>query len=129
MKIEGIGGFFTEYDLANSKGITKKIVKNSIGESGISGKAFLQCPKKRFSETDMENYYNGRFSDCFLSADFVNSMFIVKKEVRMIDRINTISLSGGDYGYGVIIGEKDNICTLTREQFDLLKRKIKQKEI
>ena len=29
----------------------------------------------------------------------------------------------------VIIGEKDNICTLTREQFDILKEKIKQGEI
>ena len=29
----------------------------------------------------------------------------------------------------VIIGEKDNICTLTREQFDILKEKIKNGEI
>jgi hypothetical protein len=29
----------------------------------------------------------------------------------------------------VIIGEKDNICTLTPEQFDVLKEKIKNDEI
>jgi len=29
----------------------------------------------------------------------------------------------------VIIGEKDNVCTLTREQFDILKEKIKNDEI
>jgi hypothetical protein len=29
----------------------------------------------------------------------------------------------------VIIGEKDNICTLTREQFDILKEKVKNGEI
>jgi hypothetical protein len=29
----------------------------------------------------------------------------------------------------VIIGEKENICTLTREQFDILKEKIKNDEI
>jgi hypothetical protein len=29
----------------------------------------------------------------------------------------------------VIIGEKDNICTLTREQFDILKEKIKNDEL
>jgi len=29
----------------------------------------------------------------------------------------------------VIIGEKDNTCTLTREQFDILKEKIKNGEI
>ena len=29
----------------------------------------------------------------------------------------------------VIIGEKENICTLTREQFDILKEKIKNNEI
>lgn len=29
----------------------------------------------------------------------------------------------------VIIGEKKNICTLTREQFDILKQKIKNDEI
>lgn len=29
----------------------------------------------------------------------------------------------------VIIGEKDNICTLTREQFDILKEKIKNNEL
>jgi hypothetical protein len=29
----------------------------------------------------------------------------------------------------VIIGEKQNICTLTREQFDILKEKIKNNEI
>jgi len=29
----------------------------------------------------------------------------------------------------VIIGEKENICTLTREQFDILKEKVKNDEI
>lgn len=29
----------------------------------------------------------------------------------------------------VIIGEKDNICTLTKEQFGILKEKIKNNEI
>ena len=29
----------------------------------------------------------------------------------------------------VIIGEKENICTLTMEQFDILKEKIKNNEI
>jgi hypothetical protein len=29
----------------------------------------------------------------------------------------------------VTIGEKDNVCTLTREQFDILKEKIKNNEI
>lgn len=29
----------------------------------------------------------------------------------------------------VIIGEEDNTCTLTREQFDILKEKIKSGEI
>jgi hypothetical protein len=29
----------------------------------------------------------------------------------------------------VVIGEKENICTLTREQFDILKEKIKNNEI
>lgn len=29
----------------------------------------------------------------------------------------------------VIIGEKDNVCTLTKEQFNILKEKIKNNEI
>jgi hypothetical protein len=29
----------------------------------------------------------------------------------------------------VIIGEKDNICTLTREQFDILKEKVRTGEL
>ena len=29
----------------------------------------------------------------------------------------------------VIIGEKENVCTLTKEQFDILKEKIKNDEI
>jgi hypothetical protein len=29
----------------------------------------------------------------------------------------------------VVIGEKQNICTLTREQFNILKEKIKNNEI
>lgn len=29
----------------------------------------------------------------------------------------------------VTIGEKDNVCTLTREQFDILKQKIKNNEL
>jgi hypothetical protein len=29
----------------------------------------------------------------------------------------------------VTIGEKDNVCTLTREQFEILKTKIKNDEI
>jgi len=29
----------------------------------------------------------------------------------------------------VVIGEKENVCTLTKEQFDILKEKIKKDEI
>jgi predicted mannosyl-3-phosphoglycerate phosphatase (HAD superfamily) len=29
----------------------------------------------------------------------------------------------------VIIGEKDNICTLTKEQFEVLKQKVKSGEL
>jgi hypothetical protein len=29
----------------------------------------------------------------------------------------------------VVIGEKENICTLTREQFDILKDKVKSGEL
>ena len=29
----------------------------------------------------------------------------------------------------VIIGEKENVCTLTREQFDILKDKVKSGEL
>ena len=29
----------------------------------------------------------------------------------------------------VVIGEKDNVCTLTKEQFDILKDKIKNNEL
>ena len=29
----------------------------------------------------------------------------------------------------VIIGEKDNVCTLTRKQFEILKEKIRNNEI
>jgi len=32
-------------------------------------------------------------------------------------------------GDHVIIGEKKNVCTLTRAQFDILKQKIKNNEI
>ena len=32
-------------------------------------------------------------------------------------------------GNKVIIGEKDNICTLTRKQFDILKQKIMAGEL
>jgi hypothetical protein len=33
------------------------------------------------------------------------------------------------HGDTVTIGEKSNVCTLTREQFDILKEKIKNNEI
>ena len=29
----------------------------------------------------------------------------------------------------VVIGEKDNVCTLTRKQFDILKEKIRKNQI
>ena len=32
-------------------------------------------------------------------------------------------------GNNVIIGEKENVCTLTKEQFEILKEKIKNDEI
>jgi hypothetical protein len=32
-------------------------------------------------------------------------------------------------GDKVTIGEKDNVCTLTKEQFEILKEKIKNNEI
>jgi acyl transferase domain-containing protein/3-hydroxymyristoyl/3-hydroxydecanoyl-(acyl carrier protein) dehydratase len=108
LTIEGIGGFFNENDLTHAKGFRKTELKNKNQEKIVGAPiAYLTCLKTSFSAVDLEAYFNGHFTECFSSSDFSNSWFKVKEEVRMIDRIPTVDLTGGDYNLGIIVGEKD----------------------
>lgn len=111
MSMDAIGGFFTDQDLENSKGIPAR-QNISIAEQGLKRQVlpYITCAKQTFDERDLEYFYNGKFTECFMSPQYNNSNskdYYTSPLVRMIDRIKEIHFSGGAYGLGEIIGEKE----------------------
>ncbi len=111
MSMDAIGGFFTDQDLENSKGIPKR-QNISIATAGLKRQVlpYITCSKQTFDDGDLEYFYNGKFTECFMSSQYENSNskdYYTSPLVRMIDRIKEIRFSGGTYGFGEIIGEKE----------------------
>lgn len=102
---EGIGGFFTEKDLENSKGIieNRRAAKKKGGLKKVY--ALRNDSKTKFTETDMEHFFNGKMSLCFSDIEDFEGHYINPK-VRMVDTVENIELQNGDYGLGQIIGRK-----------------------
>ena len=103
------GGFFTQDILDNSVGIVNSSKNPVMIESNTGSSLYSKiCSKTKFAGKDLENYYNGKFINCFgQKAERIRFALDVKPEARFVDRIIEISEKGGRYGLGYVIAEKE----------------------
>jgi len=104
--MELMGGFFTEGDLEDPKGILPD--KKAVPAPLPKGRPLRINPRAELV-LDPADFYEGRFNTWMYPertsahGDRPN----VHPLIRMLDRIITLDFTGGDYGLGIIIAEKD----------------------
>ncbi len=106
----GCAGFFTDEELAAGKGI----IDGSDSGDGTAKKKFspiLRCEKSAFDKNDLLHIVNGNPGACFgLSHDqggLNPSLRFATGRMLMLDRIISTETSGGRWGLGKIVAEKD----------------------
>jgi len=103
LMIDAIGGFFTKNDLDGSKGIIEAPKKNAnVVDEKMTYYKFGKY-KESYSKEDLNLFYDGLLEDANLSRE----NFFIDESIRQIDRITHLSDTGGKYGQGQIIAEKD----------------------
>ncbi|MDE5123618.1 MAG: PfaB family protein [Trichodesmium sp. St19_bin1] len=108
----GCAGFFSDKQLEQGKGVIvtekekeqRKLIQKQIFQP------LLVCTKSSFDETDIFKLIQGNLADCF--GDHYNqyglnqSLRLPPQKIMMIDKITSVDTTGGDWGLGLIIAEK-----------------------
>ncbi len=110
---DGRAGFTSDEDLAQGKGIVFSKVEEKQREK-VAKKSFsalLSCLKTNFSRENLLKISQGHIADCF-GSDYDQqglnpSLRFASEEILMIDRIVSIDRTGGPWGLGEIVAEKD----------------------
>ena len=110
----GCAGFFTDEQLNEGAGV---VYSNEAIETRNQAERkyftpLLTTPKTSFSKEDLRHLINGDIEKCFEEESyFANgrnpSLRIPPEKILMLDRITSVDLTGGAYGLGLIIAEKD----------------------
>ncbi len=100
-------GLFSSAAMEKSKGLSP-VYKFDPTLKNEHFVPLLDCRKKRFDLSDIRNFQDGNFQDCF-GSDYRNQhpCPLGVKEFLMLDRIASIESDAGMYGLGIITGEKD----------------------
>ncbi len=109
----GCAGFFSDKDLAQGKGIL--ITKRELEEKSKTPKSHFElplvCSKSAFDKTDLLYLYDGNLVGCFGEHYAQNgrnpSLRLPPPAIHMIDRIVSVDPTGGAWGLGLVIAEKD----------------------
>ncbi len=109
----GCAGFFSDEQLEQGKGIIisdkelaerKKIQKQKF-------EPLLVCTKSKFDYADMLNLTKGNLAECFgdhyHQYGLNKSLRLPPQKILMIDRVASVETTGGDWGLGLVIGEKN----------------------
>merc|ERR1712127_251664 len=72
----------------------------------------LNTTKTSFSKEDLQHLINGDMEKCFDDISYYPngrnpSLCLPPEKILMIDRITSVDLTGGAYGLGYIVAEKD----------------------
>ena|GEM_PF-4833966 len=104
-----IGGYFTEEDLQNNKGIITPKLKAKVTSSERGYLVPKERYTKQYDKKHLEYYLNGDMAKCFDDDSFgtYQAERGIKKEVWMLDGVTDISCTGGKFGLGYIEGFKD----------------------
>jgi PfaB family protein len=110
----GCAGFFRDEQLQDGNGVVYS--QAELKEKKEAKKRYftplLNTQKTTFSKLDLQHLINGEAEKCFENeAYFANgrnpSLRLPPEKILMIDRITSVDLTGGSYGLGYIVAEKD----------------------
>jgi 3-hydroxymyristoyl/3-hydroxydecanoyl-(acyl carrier protein) dehydratase len=115
--VKAVGGFFTDEELRNSKGLVyKSEITNSIVENG-NNHPYIACKKFSFDEEVLKQLYDAALMSQLnegIISSFDSPEYCLKylqqaschPSLRMVDRITEINPHGGRWRLGEIWGEK-----------------------
>lgn len=110
----GCAGFFADDQLIDGAGVV--YAKSEIeARENAERKYFtplLNTSKTSFSKQDLQYLIDGDIEKCFEDISYFpngrnESLRIPPKKILMLDRITSVDLTGGAYGLGYIVAEKD----------------------
>ena len=110
----GCAGFFRDEQLEDGSGVVYTDAENKIRQNAKK-KYFtplVTTEKTSFSIEDLRHLINGDLEKCFEEESyFLNgrnpSLRLPPEKILMIDRITSVDRTGGAYGLGYIVAEKD----------------------
>lgn len=101
---KAVGGFFTQKELEQSKGITEK-EKTKV--QGTPLLCYVDTKKSQYAKDETRRFFLGEFDRCF-DAQIPFTMSNKREEdAIMCDEILEINYAGGDYNSGYICGRKE----------------------
>ena len=110
----GCAGYFRDEELEKGAGVV--YTDKELEVKRTAKKRFftplLNCKKTSFSIDDLRHLINGDMEKCFDDISyFANgrnpSLCLPPEKILMIDRITSVDPTGGAYGLGYIVAEKD----------------------
>ncbi len=110
----GCAGFFTDEQLEEGQGVVytegELAAKRNAPKKHFT--PLLKTHKTSFSKEDLRHLINGDMEKCFGDESYYAngrnpSLCLPPEKILMIDRITSVDLTGGAYGLGYIVAEKD----------------------
>ncbi|MCB9291355.1 MAG: PfaB family protein [Lewinellaceae bacterium] len=110
----GCAGFFTDEQLEEGHGVvyteTELEARRTAPKKHFT--PLLKTHKTSFSKEDLRHLINGDMEKCFEDESYYSngrnpSLCLPPEKILMIDRITSVDLTGGAYGLGYIVAEKD----------------------
>ena len=105
--IHSIGGFFSPEDMEQSKGLDSMYKPEAIPKNG-QFTPLLDCTKHSFTHNDIEDIQSGDFQKGFgPNYHKARHCTLAPPKLLMLDRVISVDPHAGNFGLGLIIGEKD----------------------
>ena len=110
----GCAGFFADDQLVDGAGVVyaKSEIEARINAEKQHFIPLLETKKTSFSKQDLQYLIDGDIEKCFGDISYFangrnSSLRIPPEKILMLDRITSVDLTGGAYGLGYIVAEKD----------------------
>ena len=110
----GCAGFFADDQLVDGAGVVyaKSEIEARLNAERKYFTPLLTTRKTAFSKADLQHLIDGNIEKCFDDISyFANgrnpSLRIPPEKILMLDRITSVDITGGAYGLGTIVAEKD----------------------
>ncbi len=110
----GCAGYFEDKQLEEGNGVVYSEAELEVKRTAKKRyfTPLLTTPKTSFSKEDLQHLINGDMEKCFDDISYYAngrnpSLCLPPEKILMIDRITSVDLTGGAYGLGYIVAEKD----------------------